>query len=499
MFILQKSIVRKTFIFSFLLILLVVVLSFTILYFAMPHYYLYQKEQKLQQSLTTLTLNIHLTPTQEECATLIADFVVDNNAFVTVFDRENNLLPQLSSPLVSLTALDPEGCYLLIDEDDSTNKMDGISMVDLQYQVMISTDDLSNVEIKTQISRPGDTIVLQNEVESDLISRIKVNSTLQPIDEAKNVMLKLMPYVLISGMALGLLLAWFYARQLSKPILQISEATVRMQNLEPDAKSTVTSDDELGLLSHNLNALYASLKANISSLQLEMDNVNRIEKAKTEMMQSASHELKTPIAALNGMLEGMIDHIGVYKDKEKYLRECKNQVEKLSLLVAEILNASKMDDAMFTVEREATDVMALLEQSLEDFSLPLREKDLQLKTELQPLTISTDPSLLYRAITNLVSNAVRYTPVQGEIYIRLNPECLIIGNEGQSIAEAELSKLVEPFYTRSYHRDKNQSGTGLGLYIVKRCLDKLEIPYAIASNGGWFTFTLWWPQQELLH
>jgi len=107
-------------------------------------------------------------------------------------------------------------------------------------------------------------------------------------------MLSLLPYVFFSAIAMGLLFAWVYARRISKPILQISGATQKMQLMEPDVCSGVRSSDELGLLSQNLDSLYASLLKNIEALKFEKDNATALERSKTEMLQSASHELKTP-------------------------------------------------------------------------------------------------------------------------------------------------------------------------------------------------------------
>lgn len=490
----KKGIVRKTFLFSSLLILLVVLLSFVILYFTMPQYYSHKKKQTLQNNLDSLTQAMQEVNTHEECAQLIATFVAENNANVAAFDINNRYLPELSSPLVSMPLNLDDRYYLIVQAEDVISEPDSYPNNEVYYNVTIE-DDGSGPQMKTQVTYLTNTVYLEGDVGSDFVDRITVTGTLQPIDEAKGVMLELIPYALFSGMLMGLLLAWGYARRISKPILQISQAAVRMQALAPDARSGVESNDELGLLSHHLDKLYASLRTNIFSLQQEMDKVSRLEQAKTEMMQSASHELKTPIAALNGMLEGMIDNIGVYKDKEKYLRECKAQVDKLSLLVVEILSASKTDDSMLVIERVPTNVTTLVEQSIVAVALLVEEKRLRLTKELYSLTIQTDPSLLHRAIANLVSNAVRHSPVDGEIHIHLDNYGLTIENPCSDISEDELPKLFEPFYTRIYHREKNESSSGLGLYIVKRCLEKLRIPYTATSGDGVLTITLHWPSQ----
>jgi two-component system sensor kinase Ihk len=305
-------------------------------------------------------------------------------------------------------------------------------------------------------------------------------------------MLALMPYVLVIGFAIALFFAWLYARQISKPILRISDAAIKMQHMEPDAVSGIRTNDELGQLSNNLDELYANLRENIGHLRDEMKKANRLERSKTDMMQSASHELKTPISALSGMLDGMLDNVGAYKNRDKYLLECKEQVTKLSVLVGEILNASRADkcDDELVLEDTAVDILA--ERALEDYTVTIDEKQLDVNKELRHTVIVADPSILYRIFTNLFSNAVHYTPNGGKINIVLSEDYFSIENQCAPIPDEELQKLFEPFFTRSYNRDKTESGTGLGLYIVKRNLERLGINYDMKQTGLGLKISLIW-------
>jgi two-component system sensor kinase Ihk len=418
---------------------------------------------------------------REAYAVLISDFAENNNVTVLSFNAAG-LVAELSSPLVSMRSGAEANTFWY-----SYGQTPGLAIEETPLMVTIAIRENQAI-LPGQTAGPefaqrafirqradGDLITLYGTVGTELLEYIAVIGTLQPIGEAKGVILSLIPYTLLMGIALGLFLSWIHARQIARPILQISAAAERMQYLEPEAVSGIRSKDELGQLSSNLDALYASLRDNISQLQQEMEKVNRLERTKTELMQSAGHELKTPIAALSGMLEGMLDNIGVYRDKEKYLLECKGQVEKLSLLVGEILQASQAEGAE-VAEYVETSVEDLLRQALADFAIPMEDKGLRLITELSPVNITTDPSALYRVFTNLISNAARHTPSGGEVHITLRPGEFTIENSCAPITPEELSRLFEPFYTGSYSRDKLESGTGLGLYIVKRNLEMLQIP-----------------------
>jgi signal transduction histidine kinase len=124
--------------------------------------------------------------------------------------------------------------------------------------------------------------------------------------------------------------------------------------------------------------------------------------------------------------------------------------------------------------------------------MQIRGKRLLVEKELLPTVIVSDPSVLYRVMTNLVSNAVRYTQHGGIINISLSEERFSIENNCAPIPDAELERLFEPFYTRSMSRDKTESGTGLGLYIVKRNLERLGIKYDVAQTGTGLKISLIW-------
>lgn len=496
----KTGIVRKTFLFAALLIFLVTLVSFIILYFAMPSFYLHQKEQSLHKGLVSLEKELQASASQEACMVLIANFIECYNVTVTAVDSQGEPILALSSPLVSLNTLRENGSIIYNGEQGEDELFAAI--ISAVYQ------NLPQEEKQQQESELGDifqeddsmflmyeydtgnVMLMESEIGTEMISRLQVQGSLQPIDEARAVILLLIPYVLAAGCTIGLVPAWLYARQITKPILKISAAAVRMKRKEPGVRAGIKTGDELEILSENMDALYQSLSNTIENLKIEMEKVHCLEKSRTEMMQSASHELKTPIAALSGMLDGMLDNIGVYKDREAYLLKCKEQVEKLALLVKEILAASKADRRQQGDQLSTVFIDEMIRQVLHEYELPITEKQLKLKMEIEQTEYQTESAALYRVMMNLIGNAVKYTPPTGTICIKLAQERLVIENQCSYIPEEEMQKLFEPFYTRSSSRDKSVSGTGLGLYIVKRNLERLSIRYQAESTETGFKITL---------
>jgi len=493
---LKKGIVRKTFFFSSLLITLVILVSFAILYYMTPRYYFRWKEDSLKNNIATLAQKLSSTEDYDSGAALINIFCEANNVVLIAFDADENIIQELSTMFIGVrsfgyaineTAPAPIPGQMFIDR--------AVPEAGLTIQ---AGQDAGAVSIRRSIigGNPQNYIALDSHIGTALVESILVRGALQPIDEASGVILSLLPYIFIAAIFLGLLLSGLYANRVSKPLLAISDAALKMQTMEPGIESGVRTDDELGRLSSNLDALYGKLLENVDELRAEISEVNRLERAKTEMLQGAGHELKTPVAALSGMLEGMIDNVGQYKNRDRYLRECRGQAERLAALVAEILEAATGDMHGQEPDMRPVDAGQSIENILNGYLFDIEAKNLEVEKNMRHINIMTAQGLFERVVSNLLSNAVRYTPQYGKISVNLTRAAdgaavLSIMNDcAGHIPDDDLIKMTEPFYTRTYSRDRGKSGTGLGLYIVRRSLESMGVPYRLDNTGDRFAFIM---------
>ena len=554
----QRGLTAKIFVSTFTLITFVISVSFGILYLILPDFYLREKNIRLEKNSTILANELSTANDIESYATLIRDFSSGNNAFVTPFNDHNQLIIELSSPFLMMDDTeDSPGKSMAIrfleykeltdnDSDEDIVVSQGMQMgsrvgttplpspdkeagtgkyfffqatpdeglaVDRFNHISIGVSGVNEKEA-LYIRSSNEATLMTKPVKSGLIREIAVSSTLQPIDEAKGVLVALIPYLLILDFLIAFIATSIFAKMLTKPILRISDATVAMRDLKPEVLSNVRSNDELGILSRNIDSMYLNLRENIENLKTEMSKVAALEQSKTEFMRAAGHELKTPISALNGIVEGMIDNVGRYQNREKYLNECKNQIGKLASLVNEILVSSQADSVDETTGNEEFEVSALLDEAADMFGILIEEKKLILIREYTDALIDTDRQLFRQALVNLLSNAVQYSPRNGTITLRLESTniphvadrsdntgvyedkgtdtaadtntvvLLSVENQCEPIPETQLQRLTEPFYTPDYSRSKAESGTGLGLYIVKKNLDRLGIPLTITNTSS---------------
>ena len=158
----------------------------------------------------------------------------------------------------------------------------------------------------------------------------------QQIEEAVSAVLAILPLTAVICTVISALFAFFYSRMLTRPICQISSATEKMQRLETEAHCMNETQDEIGALADNVNGLYHNLLTTIHELEREIRKVEEADQQKTNFLRAASHELKTPVTAVNAMLENMILGVGRYKDRDTYLARCKKLMEGLADMIRDI-------------------------------------------------------------------------------------------------------------------------------------------------------------------
>lgn len=505
----KKGILLKTFVFTSLLITVIVTISIGILYFILPNYYLYTKNKNLQERADELVTKINQAKTENELVKLISDFSFNNNSTIMSFNQSEELVAHLSSPFVSMNSISENSKEIIVAftnrilTEDPTNKGLKFHAVITKETILenpkkITLDEIPpNYTLKMKNPKDVSQIEITKEVTNPSIDSITIISTLQPIDEAKKVIISLMPYLLLIDILIALVAAYFYAKQLTKPIIYLSQTAAAMQSLQSDIFCTIQTNDELGELSHNINGLYGTLRTNIENLKHEMEKVALLEKSKTDFMRAASHELKTPITALNGIIEGMIDNIGKYQNKERYLQESKKLIDRLSKLVNEILKASKLDTTEHILQVEKIDLSEIIKRILDNNKIFIEEKKLHISLEKKELETMVDKTLIENTLSNIISNAVKYTENNGQIHICVSEtekyRILSIENQCELIPTDDLEKLFEPFYTRNYsrNRSKYKNGTGLGLYIVKKNLEALKLPYKLENTQLGLKFNIY--------
>ena len=282
--------------------------------------------------------------------------------------------------------------------------------------------------------------------------------------------------------------AYFATRQLGRTITQLNLFASRAERGERIDDREVFPHDELGEISNHIVRLYARLqkatadrdREHALALHEEQEKI----RIKKQLTNNINHELKTPVAAIQGYLETLLAHPELPQERRRvFLEKSYGQSERLRELLVDVSTITRMDEASQLIRKEPVQLNDLMEELAADMELRPVDKRMRIRCEL-PLTMEVEgsPSLLNSIFRNLTDNAVAYSGGD-EITIRLveeTPERYVLSfsDNGSGVAEEHLDHLFERFYRVDMGRSRKAGGTGLGLSIVKN---------AVLLHGGTIT------------
>lgn len=312
---------------------------------------------------------------------------------------------------------------------------------------------------------------------------ISVQNSSKIVEEA---IIKALPFSVVCCVMVSLVCSLFFSKAITVPIQHISSTAGRMAQLDKNIRCRVHSSDEIGALAANINELYENLLSSIDSLQMEKQKVSEAERSKIDFLRAASHELKTPVTALNAILENMILGVGKYKDRDGCLLECKELTDQLSAMIKGVLDTSRIDFA--AVSEASAEPFALsdyLASVCEPFELIAKAKGLCFQLEAKPeLTLALPKPAFGKIVSNVLSNAVAYTAPGNAVRILISDHRLVVENQCRPIALEDIPPLFEPFYRPDFARDRHDGGSGLGLYIVDALSKALGIEYEFSPDAS---------------
>lgn len=483
----KMKLFQKTYLFTVGLMAIIIIISHTLLYMLLPSFYTNKKQQDLDNISYQLTeqLQNNNSNKSDEIAKKFAD--MHNINILLSVNGKNKVYEGIKS------------CDIYINPD----ALDEQSLVIDNKTDFIEDNKKSNsTEVKNDFLKISDSSLLYTKklkTKDNVDASIKVAMDLQYLQEARSVVFMILPYSIGISLIISLFASYIYTKKITKPIKQICDVTKEMQVLKEDAYCDINTGDEIELLATNINSLYKNLLDTIDSLKEEIENVSKSEKSKVDFLRSASHELKTPLMSIHIMLENMILNIGKYKNHDVYLPKCQEAVVNLSSMVQEILDTSRLNSLNGEKELKEVDLKILIESIIEPYKIIAKSKKINMNIDYSnSLNINTDKSMLKKALSNIISNAVNYTDNGKNINIYFEKNSLIIENECKPIEQNHLDHIFEAFYRAEFDRNKNTGGNGLGLYIVQQILKTLNISHSFESVQKGMKFTINFEENNLI-
>ena len=336
----------------------------------------------------------------------------------------------------------------------------------------------------------------------DEVYTLVVAGSAQEVDLLKDTLGGIFLILLFVVLLVAVLASVVYSHYVTRPVLRISDVSRRMAELDFNWKCKESRIDELGTLAHSLNEMSQRLRASMADLksaneklQADIERERALEQAQLDFFSAVSHELKTPITVIKGQTEGMILNIGDYQDRNKYLMRSLEIINTMESMVQEILTVSRMKSSKVGLKKENIQFADMLKQEYALFEDLIIQKGIDWKENITPdLCVVGDMALLQKAINNLVSNAIAYSPEGSAIYLTAFAEKgaarFLLENTGVHIPDSELPKLFDAFYRVEHSRNKRTGGSGLGLYIVKTILEQHQAEYSIENTKRGVLFTI---------
>ena len=303
----------------------------------------------------------------------------------------------------------------------------------------------------------------------------------------------------------SVLLAWYFSKRITEPIKELATLSQKMADLDFDAKYTSGGSNEIGVLGENFNRMSERLEQTISNLkeanyklQKDIEQKEKRENMRSEFLGNVSHELKTPIALIQGYAEGLKE--GVNDDPESrefYCEVIMDEAGKMNRMVKNLLALNQLEFGEDDVQFERFDITSLISGVLQSLDILIEQKEAQvIFSHKNPVYVWADEFKVEQVVRNYVNNALNHVDGEKVIEIKITQENdmakITVFNTGTPIPEEDLPHIWEKFYKVDKARTREYGGNGIGLSIVKAIMDSFGKGYGVINhtNGVEFWFEL---------
>lgn len=362
-----------------------------------------------------------------------------------------------------------------------------------KYEIQIATDDRINTDFLEMwgVLDNGNLFLLRCPLES--------------IRESVNLANRFLAYVGFGAAIVSAVIVLIISGKITKPIKELTEISERMIHLDFEAKYTGKSKTEIALLGQNINELSCTLEQTISELksannelQRDIEKKNKIDEMRKEFLSNVSHELKTPIALIQGYAEGLKE--GISDDEESrdfYCEVIMDEASKMNNMVKKLLTLNQLEFGNDNVTMERFDIVSLIKNYLQSAEILCRQKDVKvIMKEYQPIYVWADEFMVEEVFGNYFSNAMNHVAddkvIDVKLLVKEKTVRISVFNTGEPIPEESISHIWEKFYKVDKARTREYGGSGVGLSIVKAIMDALNREYGVENynNGVEFWFEL---------
>ena len=476
---LSESLTARVFLITLLILLSAGAVTFGLIAWATPSTYTAVVTDDLTAQVDQLVDQLAGTE-EQSCGPLLDQFIRTSGAEAMLVGPDGRIA-DTGSQLAVQSVYEDSSLVITSVQGDSTVTYDaGTSHTDDTVAVTMSEQATITAEVRFAGQEDSYTLYVTPRMEAENL--------------AVRALAQMAPWILLVLLIFSLLCALVYSRYITRPIVRLSGIAGKMAQLDFQWESGEKRGDEIGRLGRSLDQMARKLSAALTDLEGanralrgEVERERELDRQRMAFFNAASHELKTPVTILKGQLSGMLEGVGVYQDRDKYLLRSLQTTGRMENLIGEMLAISRMESGAAALRQETVDLSALTAGRLQQDAELFRQREQELVSALTPgVLVTGDPSLLGRAVGNLLSNAALYSPQGARIRVwcgfRDGRPALTVENTGARIPEEALPHLFEAFYRTENSRNRSTGGSGLGLYLVKMILDRHGAECAIENT-----------------
>ena len=487
-----KSVQVKLFLTLCIVIIVIIIFLILVNNVILETFYLYNKKNALKGVYEQVNAYYSSSYSQLQIEEELEKLVRSNNFEILIKNGDNTIYAS-DKYAVSNFAQMAKSTSMYVDRDKDVLETNG------KMIIRVTKDTTSNINYLFLISQLDNGYFMY--------IRIPIAFIHESVEISNRFLYLIAGFVII----IAAVIISFVSKRFTKPIVELNNIAKRMSNLDFSTKYEETgTDDEINDLGKSINAMSEKLETTInrlrssnSELERDIEEKSKIDEMRKSFISDVSHELKTPIALIQGYSEGLIENVNKDEESRKFYAEViQDEAGKMDKLVKQLLELMNLEYGKRDFDNKSFNVVELEREVLRKWTVMIEEKQIKVEfDENEQIEVYADDFYIEQIITNYVTNAIKHAQeINGEKVIKIENKVDIennivrvsVFNTGENIQEEESQRIWNRFYKGDKARTREDGSTGIGLSIVKAIMNNYKKDYGYKNkfDGVEFYFEL---------
>ena len=482
-----KSIRTKLFASLCIIVLLIIVSLILLNNFVLGKFYLYNKKNNLKIAYSIINQYYNNSYSQDEISEELEKISIKNDFDILIKDTNNNNI-YISNKDFFTTFFELNA----ITTNTFLNKNKVIDRSE-KYIIHEIKDERTNINY----------IILNSNLDNGY--KMYIRMPMASIEESVKISNKFLYIIAIFVIIFGGIILSVVSKRFSEPIEELNDIAKKMSNLDFSQKYNMSqANDEIDNLGKSINTLSTKLEGTIkqlkdTNLELEKDveEKSHIDEMRKSFISDVSHELKTPIALIQGYSEGLIENVNSDDESRKFYAEViLDEATKMDRLVKQLLELMKLEYGKMNFNNSNFNIIELENEILRKSKMMIEKENIIVEMEEnEPIIVNADEFYIDQVLTNYITNAIKYsTEINGERKIKIKNEIkedkvrITVFNTLEGLSEEELMHIWNRFYKVDESRNRENGGNGIGLSLVKAIMNNYGNEYGAKNVTGGIEF-----------